>query len=78
MTQRCLIPKMLLNFSDRTTLAHCVHERKMLDDEDAYRARKEGSVAGLTGTSMAEILLFSTPIPVGLWLLGEAKVRQQS
>lgn len=41
----------------------------------SYRERKEASVTDLTGTTMLELLLVSTPIPMGMWLLSEAKVR---
>lgn len=47
---------------------------EMFDRQDGYRERKEAFVSDLTGTSMAELLLVCTPIPVGLWLLAEAKV----
>ncbi len=36
----------------------------------------EDFVSGLTGTTMLELVLVSIPIPVGLWLLAEAKVWQ--
>lgn len=45
------------------------------EDEHAYRERMEAFVSDLTGTTMAELVLVSIPIPMGIWLLGEAKVR---
>lgn len=45
------------------------------EDEHAYRERMEAFVSGLTGTTMAELVLVSMPIPMGIWLLGETKVR---
>lgn len=45
------------------------------EDEHAYRERMEAFVSGLTGTTMAELVLVSIPIPMGIWLLGELKVR---
>lgn len=48
------------------------------EDEDVYRERMEAFVSGLTGTSMVELVLVSIPIPMGIWLLGEAKVRLDS
>lgn len=45
------------------------------EDEHAYRERMEAFVSDLTGTTMAELVLVSIPIPMGIWLLGEVKVR---
>lgn len=45
------------------------------EDEHAYRERMEAFVSDLTGTTMVELVLVSIPIPMGIWLLGEAKVR---
>lgn len=45
------------------------------EDEHAYRERMEAFVSDLTGTTMAELVLVSIPIPMGIWLLGEAKVQ---
>ncbi|CAM9913139.1 unnamed protein product [Scytosiphon promiscuus] len=45
----------------------------LLEDEDTYRERKEAFVSGLAGTTMTELLLVSMPIPMGIWLLEEAK-----
>lgn len=45
------------------------------EDEHAYRERMEAFVSDLTGTTMVELVLVSVPIPMGIWLLGEAKVR---
>ncbi|CAM9376289.1 unnamed protein product [Hapterophycus canaliculatus] len=45
----------------------------LLEDADAYRERKEAFVSGLAGTTMLELVLVSTPIPMGMWLLAEAK-----
>lgn len=44
-------------------------------DENSYRMRKEASVSDLTGTTMMELVLVSTPIPMSVWLLMEVKVR---
>lgn len=46
----------------------------MLKDSDLYRERKEASISDLTGTTMLELVLVSTPIPIGIWLLSELKV----
>lgn len=46
----------------------------MLDDGGSYRERKEASISDLTGTTMLELVLVSTPIPMGMWLLAESKV----
>lgn len=44
------------------------------EDADAYRERQEEFISDLTGTTMVELVLVSTPIPMGIWLLAEAKV----
>ncbi|CAM9158988.1 unnamed protein product [Ectocarpus sp. 4 AP-2014] len=44
------------------------------EDADAYRERQEEFISDLTGTTMLELVLVSTPIPMGIWLLAEAKV----
>lgn len=44
------------------------------EGEGAYRERMEAFVSGLTGTTMLELVVVSIPIPMGLWLLAEAKV----
>lgn len=44
------------------------------EDADAYRERQEEFISDLTGTTMLELVLVSTPIPMGIWLLPEAKV----
>lgn len=44
------------------------------EGEDAYRERMEAFVSDLTGTTMLELVVVSIPIPMGLWLLAEAKV----
>lgn len=46
-----------------------------LDNAVSYRVRQEAFVSNLNGTSMAEIVLVSIPMPLGLWLLSETKVR---
>ena len=48
------------------------------DDGDSYRKRKEASVSDLAGTTMLELVLVSTPIPTGIWLLAELKVSYDS
>ncbi|GBG29688.1 GPI-anchored wall transfer protein 1 [Hondaea fermentalgiana] len=40
----------------------------MIEDGLSYRARKEAFVSGLEGTSMLEVALVVTVVPVGLWL----------
>ena len=46
----------------------------MNDDGKSYRERKEASISDLTGTTMLELVLVSTPIPMGMWLLAESQV----
>lgn len=49
----------------------------MPDGGDDYRARKDASISDLTGTSMHELVLVSSIIPMGIWLHAEIKVRDE-
>jgi len=40
-----------------------------------YKAAKEAFISGLSGGSMMEIVLLILPVPAGLWLHAEVKVR---